>query len=133
MPARFALQLYALAQGLVLVAGGTSLTTADRRRLARVAWHGIPVLRRTVLHVLAQAQRPPGTRAVATTVQCPATTVRRTLQDLQVLKLVRCVKGGTAMPMAGSSVTKGARRCSTCSSACTGSRVRRRPCGRGGG
>ena len=70
-----------------------------------MAWHGIPVLRRTVLHVLAQAQRPLGTRAVATTVQCPATTVRRTLQDLQVLKLVRCVKGGTAMPMAGSSVT----------------------------
>ena len=58
VPARFALQLHALAQGLVLVAGGTEVTPADRRRLARVAWDGIPVLRRTVLHVLAQANRP---------------------------------------------------------------------------
>jgi hypothetical protein len=88
VPARFALQLYALAQGLVLVGGGTALNTADRRRLARVAWDGIPVLRRTVLHVLAQVSSPLGTQAVATTVQCPETTVRRTLEDLQVLKLV---------------------------------------------
>ena len=94
VPARFALQLYALAQGLVLVAGGTALTTADQRRLARVAWDGIPVLRRRVLHVLAHANRPLTTRAIATMVQFPRTTVRRTLEDLQALKLIRCAKGG---------------------------------------
>ena len=98
VPARFALQLYALAQGLVLVGGGTALTTADRRRLARVAWDAIPVLRRTVLRVLAHANRPLTTRAVATTVQFHTTTVRRTLEDLQALKLISCAKGrdGTA-------------------------------------
>jgi DNA-binding IscR family transcriptional regulator len=94
VPARFALQLHTLAQGLVLVAGGTELTTADQRRLARVAWDGIPVLRRHVLHVLAQANSPLTTRAIATTVQFPTTTVRRTLEDLQALKLIRCAKGG---------------------------------------
>jgi hypothetical protein len=94
VPARFALQLYALAQGPVLVAGGTELTTADQPRLARVAWDGIPILRRNVLHVLAQANRPLTTRAIATTVQFPTTTVCRSLEDLQALKLIRCAKGG---------------------------------------
>ena len=94
VPARFAPQLDALAQGLVLVAGSTELTTADQRRLARVAWDGMPVLRRHVLHVLAQANSPLGTRAIATTVQFSTTTVRHTMEDLQALKLIRCAKGG---------------------------------------
>jgi hypothetical protein len=54
------LQLYALAQGLVLVAGGSALTLDDRRRVARVAWDGIPVFRGWVLQRHRKVTRPAG-------------------------------------------------------------------------
>jgi hypothetical protein len=94
VPARLALQLHALLQGLVLVAGGGVVMTAELRRVARVAWDCIPVLRREVLRLLAQVPGPVTLPAIAGAVQHPPNTVRRTLEDLQALKLVTCGKGG---------------------------------------
>jgi hypothetical protein len=93
VPARLALQLHALLQGLVLIAGGGAVMAAERRRVARVAWDCIPVLRRDVLRLLTQVPGPLTLQAIAGTVQHPPNTVRRTLEDLQALKLVTCVKG----------------------------------------
>jgi hypothetical protein len=48
-----------------------------------------------VLDALAHANRLLTTRAIATMLQFHTTTVRRTLEDLQALKLISCAKGGS--------------------------------------
>jgi hypothetical protein len=95
---RMARQLYALAQGIVLVTGVDSPTTRELNIVIRVAKDCIPKVRQVAIKAL--LERPEGvkTSEVAKTAQYSSTTMRRALEDLQALGLVWCEKGGMGVP-----------------------------------
>lgn len=97
VPARLARQLYALLQGLTLVAGRPEPGPEELRRTARVALDCVPAVRRRVLAALAAAPSWLTTTQVANQVQQARTTVVRALEDLQALGLVLCDKTGTGV------------------------------------
>lgn len=99
-PARLARQLHALLQGITLVRGREEATNDDIRLVARVARDCIPAVRWTVIQTLCDAspdfaETPwKTTTAIAQAAQQASETVRRALEELQVLGLVACEKGG---------------------------------------
>lgn len=89
MPPRFSRQLASLASGIALVSGHTEVTDDDVRRVARVGLDGIPPARRACLEHLAAGRGWTVTSDVAAALRCSTTHARRTLEDLEVLDLVR--------------------------------------------
>lgn len=98
MPARLAKQLFELLRGVALVCGHKEATQEDYDRIARVALDCIPAARRTVLRMIASltamAAETLTTTQVAQTVQYSTAAVRRALEDLQALGILRVTKGG---------------------------------------
>jgi hypothetical protein len=93
MPARLAKQLASHAQGIALVHHRDVVTADDVRCIIRVGLDCIPRLRRDVIEVLLdRCFSALTTSTVASAAQYPTSTVRRALEDLQALGLVRCFK-----------------------------------------
>lgn len=94
LPARLARQLHALLQGVTAVSSHEAAQPDDLNSVARVAWDCIPAVRRKALDVLFKADGMLKTSDAAEEIQTPTVTVRRALEDLQVLRLVDVEKGG---------------------------------------
>ena len=89
MPARFARQLAALAEGVAAVCGKSRVDEEDLNRVARVTRDCIPPPRRAVLERLVQAKDDLTTTEVRDA--CPGMSkpsVGRTLEDLEALGVV---------------------------------------------
>lgn len=97
-PARFARQLYTLAQGITLVNGRSSAAIDDITRVTRVARDCIPKVRQVAIQALLKAPEGLKTPDIAHSVQYSTATVRRALEDLQALELVWCEKEGAGHP-----------------------------------
>jgi predicted transcriptional regulator len=93
MPGRFARQLFSLIRGLAMVAGRSTTSDEDLRRVIRVGLDCLPEVRRLVLKQLAESGRSLTTTELAQQVQYATATMRRALEDCQALELVTCQKG----------------------------------------
>jgi hypothetical protein len=92
-PARFARQLYALLQGITLINGHSAPTVEGVACVTRVARDCIPKVRQLAIQALLKVPEGQKTGAVAHNAQYSTNTMRRSLEDLQSLGLVRCDKG----------------------------------------
>lgn len=81
-PTRLGVALDRLDQGMAVIGASALLR---QRALARVALDCVPSPRRQVVMVLADADAPTATRAIGAQLGLPDTTVRRLLEDLEIL------------------------------------------------
>ncbi len=98
LPARFARQLSAMQQGVLLVTGVDTAGITEVAPLARVAWDCIPTVRRRILRILYERQGQLQTGQIAESAQLPSNTTRIYLEDLQALRMVACEKAGQGAP-----------------------------------
>jgi hypothetical protein len=102
-PTRFAKVLLALAGGVALAYDSPTIGARELRLVLRVAVDCLPLIRHRVIAALAQTSIEAegdalSTGHVAGAAQFSTTAIRRTLEDLQALAVITCVKGGTGKP-----------------------------------
>lgn len=102
-PTRFAKVLASLAQGIALAFDHSEVTAHELRLVLRVALDCLPILRRRVISALAKAAITDKygrleTSAVAGAVEFSMSAIRRTLEDLQALRVVARERGGPGLP-----------------------------------
>lgn len=94
MPTRFANQLSRIAMGLILINGNGKLLPLDNAILYKVALDSIPSQRRMCLQVLAAHNEPMESPILATLLHYPSSSVRRYLEELDGLEIIKREKGG---------------------------------------
>ena len=91
-PARLAKQLSRLSYGLSCLSNESCLTQDNYKIIFSVAENSLPKLRRDVLCYLADSGRIAKVEDIETKLEVPQRMVRRTLEDLQMIKIVEHVK-----------------------------------------
>jgi len=98
-PTRFAKVLLALASGLAVAHDSPTVTRHELRLVLRVAIDCLPLLRHRVIAALAQTPIEDGeqlsTTHIAGAARFSTSTIRRTLEDLQALEIIRRHPTGT--------------------------------------
>jgi hypothetical protein len=99
-PTRFAKVLLALTSGIAVAYDHPAITTRDLSLGLRVALDCLPLVRHRVIaalvqHAILEEGERLSTSAIAGAAQFSSQAIRRTLEDLQALNVVRCHKAGS--------------------------------------
>lgn len=97
-PARLAKQLLTLACGLAILYNSRELSARDYSIIHRVGMDTLPKMRLEILRLMRKQAKPLTTTELAEKTDYPANTVRRHLEDLQVLKVITRLPGKKPEP-----------------------------------